>query len=88
MRYLNSPELDSQFSLIEEDGDLEFVRARLRIENLPQGSSFYILTSNADVTTEKTLQTPLESVWCSYNKILQYRFSFKEIYSYNTIWVK
>jgi hypothetical protein len=34
-RYLNSPELDSQFSIIEEDGDLEFVRARLRIDNLP-----------------------------------------------------
>jgi hypothetical protein len=40
---------------------MEFVRARLRIENLPEGSTFYVLTNNTDVTAEKTLISPLES---------------------------
>ena len=56
-KYLNSPELDSEFSLFNDEGDLEFVRARLRMDNLPEGSTYYILTNNSEVTSSRTLHT-------------------------------
>jgi hypothetical protein len=76
---MNSSALDSNESLYHNNGDLDFVRARLRIVDFPEDLTFYIRTNNSEVTTIQNVYGSRESVYCSYNRILQYRFSLYEV---------